>query len=375
VQISERDAIETQGYISSIFKENQTLERNGSRFGAAYWAAKLGVEDRKVILVPGQRPRDTATIFFGGACGSAAGFIEWIRELCHRLDPSKYAIVFKSHPLEGDVPNIPNMIIAPSDANIYDLIELSEKVVVINSGSGLLAAAMNKPVIVCGDCFYCHEGICWPAKTTDEVLDLISSNLIPDYNRTIRFIHYLRTNFYSFGTAHYAETKVSGSSASLRLVYRIDFREIRNLTEKTVVLGTNTKALSEKSFLLRGVQEFNSKGSLKNASVVQSERDFENHSSSKFEIRSRRLGKLEEMLMWWRFKRSDFFDEAWYLRTYSDVEKSGVNPILHYIRNGHDEGRNPSQEFNTNNFLRENPDLIRAGCNALNMRILRRGRR
>ncbi|MFV1878768.1 hypothetical protein [Nioella sp.] len=374
VPISEADAIETQRYISSIVKENQTLEKNGSRFGAAYWATKLGVEDKKVIFVPGQRPRDTATMYFGGACGSAAGFIEWIKEISHRLDHSKYALVFKSHPLEGDVPNIPNMIIAPSDANIYDLIELSEKVIVINSGSGLLAAAMKKPVIVCGDGFYRHDGICWSANTVDEVLDLILSKLVPDHDQTVKFIHYLRSRFYSFGRAYYTTTKVSGSSASLRLVYRIDFREIRNLTKNVVLLGSNTKALSKNSFILRGVQEFDPGESRGGAAVVQAEEPDGNQPEPEFEIRSKKVGKLAQICMWWRFKKSDLFDEAWYLSTYSDVAKSGVNPILHYIRNGHDEGRNPSQEFNTIEFFRDNPDLLRTGGNALNMRIQRNGR-
>lgn len=373
VPISEADANETQRYISSIVEKNQTLEKNGSRFGAAYWASKLGVEDKKVILVPGQRPRDTATMHFGGACGSAAGFIEWITEVSRRLDHSKYALVFKAHPLEGDVPSIPNMITVPGDANIYDLIDLSEKVIVINSGAGLLAAAMKKPVIVCGDGFYRHDGICWSAKSVDQVLTLILSELIPDHVQTVKFIHYLRSKFYSFGRAYYTETKVSGSSASLRLVYRIDFREIRKLSKDTVLLGSNTKALAKSSFVLRGVQGFDSSQSEGDAILQLGEND-SCPSDQKFEIKSRKFGKLEQILMWWRFKRSDLFDEAWYLQTYSDVKKSGVNPILHYIRNGHDEGRNPSREFNTIDFVNKNPDLLRAGDNALNARILMKSR-
>ena len=33
------------------------------------------------------------------------------------------------------------------------------------------------------------------------------------------------------------------------------------------------------------------------------------------------------------------FDTSWYLRSYSDVRKSGLNPLAHYLRKGAAEGR------------------------------------
>lgn len=43
--------------------------------------------------------------------------------------------------------------------------------------------------------------------------------------------------------------------------------------------------------------------------------------------------------------RSGLFDEDYYLATYPDVEDSGLDPLLHYVRFGEAEMRNPSREF------------------------------
>ena len=48
--------------------------------------------------------------------------------------------------------------------------------------------------------------------------------------------------------------------------------------------------------------------------------------------------------------RSGLFDKKAYLKHYSDVKAS--NPIIHYIRHGASELRNPSNEFNTEYYLK-----------------------
>ena len=35
------------------------------------------------------------------------------------------------------------------------------------------------------------------------------------------------------------------------------------------------------------------------------------------------------------------FDTMWYLEKYPDIKKSGINPFVHYIKNGQKEGRKP----------------------------------
>ena len=53
-------------------------------------------------------------------------------------------------------------------------------------------------------------------------------------------------------------------------------------------------------------------------------------------------------------KKSGLFDEKYYLEIYEDVRKSDIDPLKHYIKNGWKEGRNPSQSFNTNDYIQRN---------------------
>jgi glycosyltransferase involved in cell wall biosynthesis len=64
-------------------------------------------------------------------------------------------------------------------------------------------------------------------------------------------------------------------------------------------------------------------------------------------------------------KRSDWFDRTWYLATYQDVRLAGIDPVLHYIRHGAAEGRDPSPRFNTTRYLQNNTDVASAGKNPL----------
>lgn len=62
---------------------------------------------------------------------------------------------------------------------------------------------------------------------------------------------------------------------------------------------------------------------------------------------------------------SGFFDEAWYLEKYPDVLEAGIDPVMHYLRYGAAEGRNPSPKFNTLFYLASNPDIAAAQINPL----------
>lgn len=51
-------------------------------------------------------------------------------------------------------------------------------------------------------------------------------------------------------------------------------------------------------------------------------------------------------------KIRDYFDAEWYLATYTDVNRAQVDPLLHYLKHGHCEDRDPSPYFSTS-FYRE----------------------
>ncbi|HNS36614.1 MAG TPA: glycoside hydrolase family 99-like domain-containing protein [Anaerolineaceae bacterium] len=64
-------------------------------------------------------------------------------------------------------------------------------------------------------------------------------------------------------------------------------------------------------------------------------------------------------------KRSGLFDSGYYLQEYGDIRRADVDPLLHFVRCGWKEGRNPSKHFNTRYYLENNPDVRNANVNPL----------
>lgn len=64
-------------------------------------------------------------------------------------------------------------------------------------------------------------------------------------------------------------------------------------------------------------------------------------------------------------RESELFDVDYYLGQNPDVRKSGIDPVLHYIRSGARDGRDPSAAFSTNSYLERYPDVANAGMNPL----------
>ena len=63
--------------------------------------------------------------------------------------------------------------------------------------------------------------------------------------------------------------------------------------------------------------------------------------------------------------RSGLFDSAWYLKQHVDIAAAGINPLIHYIRHGACEGRDPNPLFNSGWYLRQNPGVANSGENPL----------
>ena len=62
-------------------------------------------------------------------------------------------------------------------------------------------------------------------------------------------------------------------------------------------------------------------------------------------------------------KHSGLFDSEYYLSAYPDLRGRIDDPVIHYVRHGAKEMRNPSQFFDTACYLRDNPDVAAAGVN------------
>ena len=61
-------------------------------------------------------------------------------------------------------------------------------------------------------------------------------------------------------------------------------------------------------------------------------------------------------------RRSIYFDVDWYWQKYPDVREQKSDPVLHYLRHGAHELRDPGPLFSTTQYIRNNPDVGTAGC-------------
>ncbi len=66
-----------------------------------------------------------------------------------------------------------------------------------------------------------------------------------------------------------------------------------------------------------------------------------------------------------RLGASPIFDAAWYTATYADVAEAGVDPALHYLRDGAAELRDPGPYFSTAYYLTSYPDVAAEKLNPL----------
>jgi len=64
-------------------------------------------------------------------------------------------------------------------------------------------------------------------------------------------------------------------------------------------------------------------------------------------------------------RMSGMFDENYYLENYQDVKESGITPLVHFIKHGWKEGRNPSSLFNPDHYQELHPEIARMSINPL----------
>jgi len=70
---------------------------------------------------------------------------------------------------------------------------------------------------------------------------------------------------------------------------------------------------------------------------------------------------VEAISIW----RSGLFDRNYYLTQNPDVAATGVAPLLHYVKHGAAEKRNPGPLFDADYYLAQNPDVAAMGVNPL----------
>jgi glycosyltransferase involved in cell wall biosynthesis len=215
-----------EAYIGTLKNELPALEAQGERIGGPALKERLGIGDRKLLFVPLQRPSDTTTRFFISPLRTLDDFHHLITGLADRLKGklADWVIVAKRHPLEVVRPDIP--VVFADDAHVYDLIEASDAVLTVNSGTGLLSMCWEKPVLLAGTAFYADPRLNSQATSVDDVERSLRNPLEVDRTTRDRFIHNLLNRVYSFGKFE-TELVLQEDGAYRNITRRIDFEILR----------------------------------------------------------------------------------------------------------------------------------------------------
>ncbi|MGE3831948.1 MAG: glycosyltransferase, partial [Parvibaculaceae bacterium] len=240
---SEIDA--TESYIREIRFGNRLVEQQTDRSDLHEIRARLGIERRqKVLLVPFQQPKDTVIRHFAGSAGSFAKFRDLVCTLAQQLGDG-WQVVYKKHPVEDTLAPVPGAANG-ENVNIYDLIEIADAMLVMNSGTGLYGMMFGKPVYIASECWYADDRMNVPVTDPDMLRDAIRSGFDLDYDRVLRFIHYLRFEFYSFGQQVQRRFRYSDGSP-ITSTSEINYYEIRGLTREPLYIRRDAEPIPRTS--------------------------------------------------------------------------------------------------------------------------------
>ena len=196
-------------------------------------------EDRKIVFVPLQVQNDAVVKYFTNKIFTYENFLNIIDELAKNYK-NTHVFIVKKHPLALQIrKKFKNLILIQDDTNFISLLELCDLVLTLNSGVGIYAMMMKKPCIICADAFYHIKGINFRANNIQELEELLQQNLDFDENKMLKFIFFLKNNFYSFGVSSYEVSKKNGRK--YRKVKEIDFYQLVIAGKKVLNLQKHSK--------------------------------------------------------------------------------------------------------------------------------------
>ncbi|MBN9678420.1 glycosyltransferase [Salipiger bermudensis] len=215
------DPVDTYSFISSLRSQNNALEPQG-RGDFSSFREKVRGQEKRNVLVLLQSVTDATTLHFTGDLPSYKDFIDGIRSL---EGVEGINLLIKNHPLNKYNP-LDGVGVDVSDLNIYDLFDVADSCITLNSGAGLLALGAGVPVIAMGKCFYAQEELAISCSDIDRVQRLITSNLSANRVEVGRFYGYLLNEFYSFADWIYG-ARDNGPQANMSLMSRLVYRSIK----------------------------------------------------------------------------------------------------------------------------------------------------
>lgn len=216
-----------EDYMLGVFNQTPALEKQPPRIGADNERNRLKVPaKKKVLLVAFQQPHDTVIQHFSGSIGSFENFVKLVSSLPEQLG-SEWQVVCKKHPAEDTIAHLPGTI-AVEDGNIYDLIEMCDSMLVINSGTGIYGMMLGKPVHIVGTSWYADDRMNRYEDNLKNIAEKIMKSFSPDMETVTRFIHYLRFEFYSFGIQKQNRSR-SRDGSPITSTSSIKYTEVRHL--------------------------------------------------------------------------------------------------------------------------------------------------
>ncbi len=217
-KLSSEQISETREYIHQTFLVDDTLEKNGERIGVEHFKEKYSPDDKKILFVPFQRPNDSVIKHFSGNVDNVEDFTYKLRIIADKLS-SDWVVVAKKHPLESKISLPDNVVELPASTHVYDCIQSSDAVLLINSGVGLLSAMANKPVYHFGKTYYAHEDIACEIFDENDAVEKIKNGFKPNIDSVTKFIFHLVNNVYSFAKTDYRiENSAGGSSRNVAVL-------------------------------------------------------------------------------------------------------------------------------------------------------------
>ena len=235
----------TLDYIESIRADGRGLERQAGRIGAVVLRKKLGINaGKKILLIPFQQPHDTVVRHFVGPVASFKCFHALASALSQQLGES-WQIVYKKHLVEEDLAPVTSAIKA-DDYNIYDLVEMCDAMLTMNSGTGLYGMIFDKPVHIVGDAWYADPRMNCSVKHLEGLKKSILRGFVPDREIILRFIHYLRFKFYSFGEQMQCRARYDDNSP-ITSTTDISYYEIRGLAKAPVYYRRHKPTIAHSS--------------------------------------------------------------------------------------------------------------------------------
>jgi len=206
--LSQHERKEIQDYIKSITNSGSSAWDQPGRLGGDKQIKKqLGLDpEAPVIFFPGQVDGDVNIKKF-----SPFESVAEAAQLVQRSMPQDFTLIIKPHPKSNEISKRkiietanqhPNTLLV-KNANIWDLIEVSDMIVTINSTVAFESLLQKKKVLLLGDSLLSRAGLLEKVPQTDlkekinEYLNLPFEQ-ITNYVQVLSFVGFLRDKFYIF---------------------------------------------------------------------------------------------------------------------------------------------------------------------------------